>query len=282
MIKTQPLMPLEENRSDAVTAWRIRFVEHAPSAARVLRRFSDPVKAEAILEPVSAADLQHPPVEQETVLVAQVLDVASPAAATLKSDWLGQAPDEEPLLSVASGEGRIYWRHGRALVTGDPGSPPDTLLAAICEFAFYEAHLRELEQSVRAIEAAAPADTASAYDIAQQPRAEWQRMATRAKELALLRLAAARLEPAAYLPATDLPPSARRIISRLTSRSGTEERLEALSARLEACEDLYEGALDRIADGTWARKGNRLEIAIVILLLIEVLLIVADIALRVR
>ena len=42
--------------------------------------------------------------------------------------------------------------------------------------------------------------------------------------------------------------------------------------RLEACEDLYEGAHDRVADFCWYRSGHWLEVGIIAFLIVEVVL----------
>jgi len=55
-----------------------------------------------------------------------------------------------------------------------------------------------------------------------------------------------------------LPPACRSVIRRLIARVTVEDRLEAVSARLEACEDLYEGAVDRIVEqkaGAWESRS---------------------------
>ena len=59
-----------------------------------------------------------------------------------------------------------------------------------------------------------------------------------------------------------------------------EARAEALDARLEACEDLYEGANDRVADVKGWHDGFIMELIIVVLLLLEVVLLCADLLMR--
>jgi uncharacterized Rmd1/YagE family protein len=59
----------------------------------------------------------------------------------------------------------------------------------------------------------------------------------------------------------------------LKARADIEARLEALNDRLETIEDLYEGAIDRITDYRNYRKGSFLEIAIIVLLGLEVALL---------
>ena len=60
------------------------------------------------------------------------------------------------------------------------------------------------------------------------------------------------------------------------------DRLEAFNDRLEACEELYEGAVDRITDYRWYEKGLLLEVAIVVLLSIEAALLAFDFYQRYR
>ena len=260
MIESPRSSPPRRPASSPMTTWRIEFVAQAPVGTRVLRRFVDPVAMEAVVSQLAAPQPAGAGSDENGVEVIHDSSTDSP-------------PDGESVLSVATSGGRVHWRPGRAVVTGELEEPA---LAAICEFTFHEWQIRKLEQSVRAIEGAITSDVDCAYKILGHSRAQWKHFAGKAKELALLRLSASRLEPRAYLAPPDLPPPARRLVSRLAGRAGLEDRLEALSARIEACEDLYEGALDRIADNRWARGGHWLEIGIVALLLIEVLLIVAD------
>jgi hypothetical protein len=91
-----------------------------------------------------------------------------------------------------------------------------------------------------------------------------------------MRLTYARLERHLARGSRSLPAQGRRLVSRLLARSDAAERLSAFGDRLEACEDLYEGAVDRITDYRWYVKGFLLEAAIVVLLALEVALIVYD------
>jgi len=59
----------------------------------------------------------------------------------------------------------------------------------------------------------------------------------------------------------------------LRKQARTLVRLDGFCERLESCEDLYEGASDRLADFRWYMGGHLLEVSIVVLLLIEVALI---------
>ena len=273
MIEPQTIQPALR-KSPPIAAWRIRFVPEPPSGARVLRSFADPVVAHAIVEsvdPAAIADLR------DDICIVHVLQPNSPAAQSIRETWIPAG--DLPATIVSLEDGRLHWKNGRALLEG-ACADVTPILTAIAEFAFHEAQLRKLEEQLRPIEIAAPSHVSVAYQIRENDKAAWPRLAETAGQLAQLRLMAARLEPRAYCPPRDLPAPSRRLAARLATRADIEDRLEALSARLEACEDLYEGAIDRISEHRWGRKGSRLEMAIIALLSIEVILLLIDFAVR--
>jgi hypothetical protein len=284
MIESQPSPTSRKTAPPAVSAWRIRFVADAPADARILRQFVDPAPTVAASESIDPANLPTARVWPEPVdelYAVHVPNAKAFSAPAIGPQWL--LPPDQPgaaLACVVPVEGgRILWRPGRLLIEGNV-KLPEQILAAVADFAFYEGQLRKIEQAVRAFEATAPSDVPRSYRISSRDQDRWPALVESAEQLSLLRLTAARLEPRAFCPPRDLPRESRRLVSRLAARADIEDRLEALSARLEACEDLYEGAADRITDHKWARKGNRLEIAIVALLLIEVILIIGDLLVR--
>ncbi|HVZ33708.1 MAG TPA: hypothetical protein VG963_14855, partial [Polyangiaceae bacterium] len=59
-------------------------------------------------------------------------------------------------------------------------------------------------------------------------------------------------------------------------------RLEALSDRLEALEEFYDAATQKVSEHRWYREGHLLEIGILLLLLFECALMGADIYLHQR
>jgi hypothetical protein len=139
----------------------------------------------------------------------------------------------------------------------------------LVDFSFFEGELRRLERDLLPYEASAAKDIAFAYQIRQADRIQWRRIGQTLESVSGLRLAFARLKPSLRSGSRSLPPNARKAIARLIAASDVPSRLEAFDGRLEACQDLYEGAVDRIADFRWYRNGERLEIGIVILLILE-------------
>jgi hypothetical protein len=269
-----------------LVARRIRFLAEAPPGARVLRTFTQPRPCVAVDEAADPGDLPAVPAWPEPTDQLVVLFVprgASPDGQRRGERWL--APPDHPEASAAVVVERdgytVQWRPGRALVLGKTDGLEDAL-GALADLAFYEGELRELERALTAHEAAALDDVARSYRIRYRDRDHWARLGESIEALGRMRLTFARLKPRLGKPARLLPAEARRLLARLRNRADVEARLEAFSDRLEACEDLYEGATDRVADFRWYIGGHGLEIGIIALLVVEILLMSAELYLRFR
>ncbi len=263
---TLPKPPRTPGRAvPADDAVRVRFTDPTaadPTAAgRPFRRYADPAPAVAVVEP--AANAEDPVGPDLFVLRRSDPDPSSPAV----DAWLAGAA-AVATVDVPLPGGRLLWRPDRAVFAG-PVADRDDVLAGVADFGFYEAALRRLEAEATPHEQAAAADVRLAYRIADADRDQWDRLGQAMERLAALRLTFARLEPRLTIPPRDLPVAGRRAFRRLVARAEVEARLEAVSNRLEACEDLYEGAVDRITDHRWWRRGHRLETIIVVLLAVE-------------
>ena len=180
----------------------------------------------------------------------------------------GDSSTDPRTITVNGNDRKLELQPGRAVVQC-PAKDFDAVLAALVEFTFYHGELLDLEQALAADEAHARADAPLAFRITRASRKHWQRWGETIERLAVLRLRFARLEPCLYKASPGLPIEARRVMTRLLDKADIEDRLTAYSDRLEACEDLYEGASDRAADYRWYRGGHWLEVGIIALLLIE-------------
>lgn len=264
----------------AITVKRIRFAAEPASGEAVRCRFTEPrpiaaVEASSELAALPVGDSGPEPFDDLFVIVA-FTRLPADLEAKVKS-WLSQAV---PPVVVKIESGAIRWRPGRAVIEcADAESNPagmEGLLDALAGFAFLEGELRRLERALIPFEASAPGDVPLAYRIRQSAHATWDRLGETVEALAVLRLTFARLEPLFSAPPRSLAPEARRAATLLASRSRVPARLESLSNRLEALEDLYEGAVDRITDFRWYRKGEILETTIIVLLAVEVALLVGQ------
>jgi hypothetical protein len=268
-----------------VVVKRIRFVDRAPADAKVRRAFDEPRPCVAVEEHVEpgacqAADGGPEPTDSFDLLLAP--NGAPPECRTSGDGW--QAPPDHPEVAPAALVERdcytVQWRPGRAVVQGRVDDP-EAVLAGLTDFAFYEGELRTLEHALEACAAGARADVARAYRIRFRDREHWARFGERIELLAGMRLRYASLEPRLAKPSRALPAESRRVMARLLARADVKARLEALTNRLEACEDLYEGANDRVTDHRWYLEGHALEIGIILLLVGEVFIMAADLAVHV-
>ena len=265
-----PRPPVRPTADDAV---RIRFVEAITAADEPFRQSALDADTVAVFEPIAVGGA-HAGGDLD------VLRLSDARPSSVVDGWLAvAAPTGEPAVEVPVPGGRLHWRTGRAVLLG-PVDDRDEVLSGLAAFAFHERTLRTLEDKAAARERQAAADVRLAYRIDDADRDEWPRLGRTMEDLALLRLTFARLEPHLTVVPRSLPPAGRRAFRRLAARAHVEGRLEAVSNRLEACEDLYEGAVDRITDHRWWRRGHRLETIIVVLLAVEGLQLFAELVLH--
>ncbi len=255
---------------------RLRFAAHSVTAGRVLRTFKHPRLCLAVDEPADPSNT----LTGDELLVAFVPPRASAEWDAVGGEWLVPAPaPDAPAVDLTWRGGRIRWQPGRAVVFLK-GAAQDEVLAALAEFAFHEAELRRLEAEMDAREATAADDVGRAHTIDRRDKAHWPRFTAAIEAFARMRLTFARLAPRFSEAASGPGPLSHRLSSRLLRHARAEARAEALDARLEACEDLYEGANDRVADAKGWHDGFIMELIIVVLLLLEVVLLCADLLLR--
>ncbi len=273
-VVTKPIM-LERSvqPSAEMTVWRFSFLDQAPAGGEVYRRFTDPRNIHVVRDTTS--DLSVSPVWPAPLETFQLACVAEPGAVASKlKSWMSVPQDSPAVMTcvIETETGKLRWRPGRAVIEG-PADESASLISALVEFSFFESELRRLEQAIVPHQASADRDVALAYNIRPADRSQWDRLYQTMEHLYQLRLQFARLEPNLYQSPRHLPAAERRVIDRLKARADIDARLEALNDRLETIEDLYEGAIDRITDYRNYRKGSLLEIAIVILLAVEVVLL---------
>jgi hypothetical protein len=262
----------------AIVAKRVHFLDEAPAGAKVLRSFQHPKPRVAVEEEVQFSDLpaqrESPdPVDHLTAILIPSAAVAE--GKRLSEDWMAAADRDGATSMVAfawNGQ-KIQWRPGRLLVQGSSDAF-EGILKAVTEFAYYESELRGLEQTLDSHEAQALDDVARSQRIRFRDRRHWRRFEELTEYFCRMRLTYTSLEPHLVIASATLPRDARQVMARLLDEAEISDRLEEVSNRLEACEDLYEGANDRVADYRWYIGGHWMELGIILLLLVEVALLV--------
>jgi len=269
-------------QSPASVVTHVRFLADVSPEAKVLRVFREPRPCFAVEEAAEPSDPARQQLRQEGTDQLIVVLVPGTAAAEAKkfSDRMPETADfsdASSTISIVVSGRSIKWRPGLALIQGRQGNgEKDSLegvLAALTDFAFYEGELRSLERALDSRERDAQADVARAYRIRFSDRRHWLRIGETIESLAQLRLTYARLESELAKAPRSVAIDARPVMTRLLDEALVEARLEAASNRLEAFEDLYEGATDRIADYRWYLSSEWLEVGIIFLLLAEIVLL---------
>lgn len=182
-------------------------------------------------------------------------------------------------LHVERGAEWLRWRPGLA-VAQCRAENREAVVAALVEFTFYERELRALEKSVETGHFDAERDIEIGHRVKQRDHRQWPRLFDAGEQFSRLRLAFSRLEPLLGEPSRAVPSLGRKWLFRLLRRASIETRLESLSDRLEALEEFYEAATQRISEYRWYREEHLLEIGIIVLLLLECALMGGDIYLH--
>jgi hypothetical protein len=251
---------------------------------RITRRFTRPravlaveqiIEVEELLRPGSTRD------SDETLDIVYMPTVAKADRERIAGSWWLTPKDSEtaqPVMIKALGD-LIQWMPGKALVEGKQGLREE-IVAGLTEFAFYERELRLLEQSFEPLEIQARIDAPKTYRIQRKHHADWPRFGAVMEQLADLRLTFAILQPRLLRGSRSLTKPGREVASRLFRAAATGFQMHGLDDRLAVCEELYEGAIDRITDYHGWHNGHRLEVIIIALLLLEAILMAADLIVR--
>jgi hypothetical protein len=265
-------------QSQVIAVKRVRFQTEAAPGIKARRAFVQPRPCFAVDEVVELADIprQQPwPEPTDELVVVMVAGAASAETKRFSQNLLAKPDRPEAVSTTAfalNGQS-IQWRPGFALVQGPSIDGLEGVVDALTEFAFYEGELRRLERALDSREVEAQADVVRAHRIRLRDRHHWRRIGETIENLYQMRLTYARLESQVAQASRSLARDARQVMTRLLTEAEVDARLEAASNRLEAFEDLYEGANDRIADYRWYLSSEWLEVGIIFLLVVEVALL---------
>jgi hypothetical protein len=280
----KPVLPTRgaDNPNDVSAIRRIRFVPAPDGEGRLLHRYTQPTAAVAIEDDISATDLATF-AESNRLIFVQLTAATSEEIRQVVQRWWTAGVAADPAIEttdVEVGDYHVRWRPGRLVVESEKPISA-ALTEALVDLAYHEGTLRDMERTLGTFEATAVADVPRAYRIKNEDQAHWSNFGDTMEALGLMRLKFVRLEPELDRTNRKLPRVDRRLLAKLKAYLGVDDRLAAFSDRCEACEELYEGATDRVADYRWYRGGHQLEMWIVVLLVFEVLLLVSDISVQV-
>ena len=236
---------------------RISFVSEIPLGVKPLREYTHPRKMVAVEV-------------QKDALISRGFEIV----------FTESMDQSNTAISIKQDNIAITWQRNQVHVLC-PVEARLEVLKALADFGFYEGELHRLESEVEAQEPQAEKDVGFAHRIHHRNKEHWQRFGETIERFTRDRLTYARLCPQLAFPSLTLSPKSRQIVSKLLRESNMEDRLEMYSDRLEAMEELYEGANDRVADYRWYRGGHLLEWTIVIILIFEAIAMSCEFALHI-
>jgi hypothetical protein len=263
------------DREPVIIAKRICFVPVPQPGTIVCCKFPQAYSCVAVEELVDPSALATEGANSPANLTMVLVPSDAAAKRTgLAEDWTARGA-AVPTISVAAGAQKIKWCPGRAVVQA-PTAALEHAQNALVAFAFYEGELRRLEEGLGGHDTQARADIARAQVIRFRDRRHWRRLTELSELFWRMRFDHSRIAADLAALPRGFPTETKQLITRLLDQVDIEARLEAVSDQLEACEDLYDGATDRIAEYRWFFGSSWLEASIVVLLLIEIGLLSAE------
>jgi len=271
----------DDLRAEGTELFQLTFAAEAPEGVATAREFTQPRRARALTVPLAPSSLAQAVATMgaATAVIALLSSNSSGSTPETVRDKLAGEAREPPKLSLKQGTELVEWWPGRALVRSSAEARAH-VLAAVVDFMFFEGELRDLETIVAAGEEGALADLEVAHRVRSRDRQRWNTLFYAMQRFTRARLIFARLEPELAAELSALPAPARRWLGRMYDAALVEDRAEALNDRLEALEDFYDNATQRVADFRWYLEGRRLEVTIILILVLECLLMAGDIFLH--
>ncbi len=248
-------------RGDTLMTTTRRFIHYAPTPATegtYLRQFQHPENecAYEISEPADAVAFD-----------GLTLSIGVDDAAPKKTD--------AQHISVMQSGVSIQWGQGAATIAATP-EKAEQFIPALLDFDHLQREKKRFESVLNRFESQAVADVKLTYFIDKNSRNDRSHLVTVMEELARQRLRMARSLPLAEMAQPDLSEAGRRLYRQLCNKVEISEWLAIASDRMEALEDLYEGAIDRNNDLQAWKKSNVMELTIIFVLVAETILVLAQ------
>ncbi|MDP9002218.1 MAG: hypothetical protein M3O46_19165 [Myxococcota bacterium] len=256
-------------------AYDVRFVARTSTGEDVAVTFTEPFACAAVLRRADIERLGAGPVDTASmdgfVVCFLPSGIGTSPEERLRIDqWIEDAPlGTRPVVDLVIRGDRIRWRASMCVIHGAPDRFWD-LLQAVTSFSFYEGRLRKLEADLDTVWPTAERDAILTRRLDARSLRRWAHVDGMTEDLVRRRLEFARLEPHLEKPSLALSLSAQRAIAELTVQADVEDRLIYVDDRLEVFEDLYERANERLCDYSYFRREHLVEIAIVVVLLLQV------------
>ena len=256
---------------------RISFVDEIPAGHFPLMTFRDPAPCYAILTEATPTATREPAAND----LDNILDIfllPSPTAPLASQPAISESPQEKtapPPLFIKYRSVELTLRPGLATLQCDPDQA-DSLISALVEFAHYERHLRRIETEIAEGWPELDQDKCLAFEVTPADLDRRPIVGGRMNRVLRQRIHLARIEPHLNQPAAALPAAAHKLGAELREKAEIETRLGTVDGQLEVFEYIYELSSQRMGEYKAAREEHTLEWIIIVLLVVESLMILAQ------
>ena len=166
---------------------------------------------------------------------------------------------------------QIFWTPGRLAVIAQ-ADRMDTVRLALVEVSWYEAELRDIEQTVGEAWPQLESDMPLAFEIDDRSIRQRRQLMKRFQQVLLIQARLARLAPHVDCPHQHPPTLASQVAERFRERTRMVHRCEFLDEQVEVFEKIYDSCGQRASDFMLNRSSNMLEWIIIVLLSTQILL----------
>lgn len=194
---------------------------------------------------------------------------------TLPAEAIAWVEEGGPTQMLALHGAVVAWAPGRAVIIA-ASDRLAAVRAAVVEFCFFERELRSIEAEVTAAWPHVDADAPLAFEFNDRDAGRRREIGERFRRTVALRGRLARLAPHLERPPLFPPTLASQVAERLRERSRMAERAGFLDGQITVQERVYDLCGERSSDWTIARRSIALEWAIVVLLVVQTALLVAE------
>lgn len=263
----------------SVQCEQIRFVPTASAGAAAVMHFTDPEPLSAVCVSLPLDALDAAPGDADLTVLLIPREAADAREWQRRGHaWLETqaGPHDAAAVRVPlSGDHWIVYRPGRVVIIA-AARELDVLRTAVIEFAGYDRALRQLETQIAADWPLVEKHVPLVHDVTAKDLENSRDIGPITVQAMRRRMIYARLEPHLLRGSDAFGLLGKQAARRLRARTHIEARLEAVDAQIEVAEDIYDMANQRRGEYINFLRGYKIEVAILIVLALELLFILVD------
>jgi hypothetical protein len=260
------------------TIWRLR--QATPDDRNVWLTLQHPTLLTLVRELLNGISISDSDVDPMLTFVHLLPGAATPFDTQKEFEaWVAQGDTSAQYLDVAGRSVRLIWR-GRRCLAFTSGQDAEDCLSAAAVFSHAYGTLLSEEARLEKTWPSMMSDASLTHDVRRIALGEQPRVNEMTRHFQTARIIVARLEIALQRPDPALTPPAKRLFNELVLQADLASRVRLLDDAIEVGEDLYERANDRMIEHRNYLVEIWIEIAILLAILAELVVLLVDFLLR--